>query len=73
MDELILYSKANCPNCEMLKDNLKRCGVEFTEKRVDLDQDSRDFLIWQGHRTVPVMYRGGIHLKNLNDYMEVAI
>jgi len=67
MDELIVYTKKNCPQCDTLKARLKQAGIPFTEVSVEGNQDARDFLIGQGHRSAPVMYRGGIHLKSFNE------
>lgn len=67
MDELIVYTKNNCPQCNVLKAQLKQAGVAFTEISVEGNQNAKDFLIGQGHRSAPVMYRGGIHLKNFTE------
>ena len=64
MDELIVYTKRNCPQCDVLKAKLRKGDVAFTEVLVDNNQDARDFLIAQGHRSAPVMYRGGVWIKN---------
>ncbi len=72
---ITIYSKSQCPNCETAKNLLKSKNIDFVEVRVDLDPESRQFLIGQGHRAVPQFYRedelvlpGGYHeLVNLND------
>lgn len=67
MDELIVYTKNNCPQCNVLKARLKTAGIPFKEISVEGNQDARDFLIGQGHRSAPVMYRGGVHLKDFTE------
>lgn len=53
-----VYSKANCPACNTLKSELKAHGIEFTEVRVDQDTEAMTFLRYNGHRSVPQVYRG---------------
>lgn len=60
---LTVYSKANCQQCDKLKLRLKTQGIEYTEIRVDLQPEARQFLLDQGHRSVPVVYEDGVHLK----------
>lgn len=54
---ITIYSKSQCPHCESAKNLLKSKGIEFTEVRIDLDPEARQFLIGQGHRSVPQFYR----------------
>ena len=56
---LTVYSKANCPFCDKAKYLLKLRGVDFEEVRVDLDSKAREFIIAEGHRTVPQIYLHG--------------
>jgi glutaredoxin len=50
---LTVYSKDNCPFCDRAKNLLKLKGIRFQEVRVDLDAQAKQFIIEQGHRTVP--------------------
>lgn len=56
---LTVYSKANCPFCDKAKYLLETKGVQFEEVRIDLDSTAREFLIAQGHRSVPQIYKDG--------------
>jgi len=56
---LTIYSKDNCPFCDRAKSLLKLKGVNFQEVRIDLDPQAREFIIEQGHRTVPQIYQNG--------------
>lgn len=53
-----VFSKDGCPYCDQAKALLKRHGYDFEEVRIDLDNDARNFVIEQGHRTVPQLYVG---------------
>lgn len=61
MATVVVYSKANCPQCVTVKNQLTLKGVEFQEVRVDVRPDARIWLIKQGHRSVPQVYVDGVH------------
>ena len=54
---LIVYSKSNCPFCDQAKNLLKLKNIEFKEVRVDLQPEAREFIMNEGHRTVPQIYK----------------
>lgn len=54
-----VYSKDNCPFCVQAKNLLKMRGVEYTEVRVDLDPAAREFILSEGHKSVPQIYKDG--------------
>lgn len=56
---LTVYSKANCPFCDQAKNLLKLKNIEFEEIRVDLQPEAREFIVSEGHRTVPQIYKDG--------------
>lgn len=72
---LILYSKSNCNFCDRAKNLLNSKNIEFTEVKIDEDSTKREWLIEQGHRSVPQIYlgetlfvEGGFHaLEKLTD------
>ena len=53
-----LYSKANCPFCDLAKNLLDETGVNYRVVRIDRDGEERDYLIQRGHRSVPQLYVG---------------
>lgn len=53
-----VYSKNNCPFCVQAKNLLKLKGIEFQEVKIDEDVEAREFVLAQGHRTVPQIYNG---------------
>lgn len=63
---LVVYSKANCPQCVTLKKRLEAASIEFQEVRTDLDETQRQFLLSKGHRALPVVYKDGVHVTNVN-------
>jgi glutaredoxin 3 len=56
---LTVYSKANCPFCVQAKNLLTLKGVEFEEVRIDESPEAREFVLAEGHRTVPQIYKDG--------------
>jgi len=56
---ITVYSKNNCPFCVQAKSLLQLKGVEFEEVRIDESTEAREFIVGEGHRTVPQIYRDG--------------
>ena len=56
---LTVYSKNNCPFCVQAKSLLQLKGVEFEEIKIDEDSEAREFVLGEGHRTVPQIYKDG--------------
>jgi glutaredoxin 3 len=55
---LKVYSKNNCPFCEQAKGLLTKKGIQFDVVKIDEDNEAREWLMAQGHRTVPQLYIG---------------
>lgn len=55
---LKVYSKNNCPFCDKAKHLLETKGISFSEVKIDQDAEAREWLMEQGHRTVPQLYLG---------------
>ena len=53
---LTVYSKPACPFCDMAKNYLTKNDIDY--KVVDISEDTaaREFIMSQGHRTVPQIY-----------------
>lgn len=62
--EVVVYSKANCPACVKVKNELSLKAIEFKEIRVDLKPEYRQMMIDAGHRSVPIVYVDGVHVPN---------
>ena len=56
---ITVYSKNNCPFCDKAKYLLKTKNIEFTELKIDEDNETREWLLAQGHRAVPQLYLNG--------------
>jgi glutaredoxin 3 len=56
---LKVYSKNNCPFCEQAKGLLTKKGIQFDVVKIDEDNEAREWLLEQRHRTVPQLYLDG--------------
>lgn len=56
---LTVYSKNNCPYCVQAKSLLELKGIEYEEVKIDEVPEAREFVLSEGHRTVPQIYQNG--------------
>lgn len=56
---LTVYSKKNCPQCVSAKSFLQSKNVSFNEVKIDEDASAKEFVLAQGHRSVPQFYLNG--------------
>jgi glutaredoxin len=56
---LTVYSKNNCPFCVQAKNLLKLKGIDFEEINIEQQPEAREFVVSEGHRTVPQIYKDG--------------
>ena len=56
---LTVYSKNNCPFCVQAKNLLQLKGIEYEEIKIDEVPEAREFVLSEGHRTVPQIYKDG--------------
>jgi len=56
---ITLYSKPNCPYCVMAKQYLEKHEFEFEVIDITENAEAREFLMYQGHRTMPQIYHNG--------------
>ena len=56
---ITVYSKPLCGYCEIAKNWLTKHGFEWAEVRIDMNPEARQFLINEGHRTMPQIYHNG--------------
>jgi len=56
---ITVYSKSNCPFCVKAKYLLEQKGVAFEEVKIDEKPEAREFIMSEGHRTVPQIYQDG--------------
>jgi glutaredoxin len=55
---ITVYSKNQCPFCDRAKQLLESREVKFTEINVSENPEAREYLLEQGLRSVPQIYRG---------------
>jgi glutaredoxin len=56
---ITVYSKNQCPYCDQAKAYLKSKNISYREIKIDEDPEAREFVVAQGHRTVPQIYMDG--------------
>ena len=56
---LTVYTKNACGYCIQAKTLLKKMDIEFEEINIETDTDAREFIISEGHRTMPQIYFQG--------------
>lgn len=56
---LTVYSKNHCPFCDKAKYLLEQKGIQFEEVKIDEKPEAREFVVSEGHRTVPQIYKDG--------------
>jgi glutaredoxin 3 len=56
---LTVYSKNSCPFCVQAKSLLQLKGIEYEEIKIDESSEAREFIVGEGHRTVPQIYKDG--------------
>ena len=56
---ITVYSKNNCPYCVQAKSLLQLKGIEYEEVKIDESTEAREFVLGEGHRTVPQIYKDG--------------
>lgn len=56
---LTVYSKDSCPFCEQAKNLLTMKKIAFEVIKIDEDASAREFIMSEGHRTVPQIYQDG--------------
>ena len=53
---ITVYSKHGCPFCVKTVGLLESYGMDFNEVKIDEDDVAKDFVVGEGHRTVPQLY-----------------
>lgn len=53
---LTVYSKTVCPYCVQAKNYLTQKNINFREINIEDNEEARQFIQSQGHRTVPQIY-----------------
>ena len=56
---ITVYTKNHCGFCMMAKGLLNTKGMEYTEINIEEDSEAMDFIMSEGHRSVPQIYKDG--------------
>ena len=59
---ITVYSKNNCPFCDQAVALLESKGVPFKTIKVETEEGAREFLMDQGLRSVPQVFKDGVLL-----------
>ena len=59
---ITVYSKNNCPFCDRAKALLESKGIAFRTIMMEDEPDAREFLMDQGLRSVPQIFKDGVLL-----------
>ena len=54
-----LYTKNHCPYCVQAKMQLNKMNIAFKEINIDSSPAAKEFVIAEGHRTMPQIYHNG--------------
>ncbi len=54
---LKIYSKTSCPHCDSAKQFLESKDIEFEVPNIEQDSEAKEFLVGEGHRSVPQIYK----------------
>jgi glutaredoxin 3 len=67
--KVTIYSKENCPFCDMAKRLLKeKSVVDINEIQIDVNAEERDNMIKKtGRMTVPQIFIGELHVGGFDD------
>lgn len=67
-----LYTGYACQRCKDVKDFFTINGVEFEEINAHEDDEALDFLVSQGLRGVPQIFKDGELVGDQNNYKELV-
>ena len=59
---ITVYSKNNCPFCDRAKALLESKGIPFETVMMEDAPEAREFLVEQGLRSVPQIFKDGVLL-----------
>ena len=59
---ITVYSKNNCPFCDRAMALLESKGIPFKTIKMEDQPDAREFLMDQGLRSVPQIFKDGVLL-----------
>ncbi len=70
MSKIVVYSKNMCGYCVKAKSVLNSKGLEFEEINIEEKPEAREFVISEGHRSMPQIYVDGESIGGYNDLLK---
>ena len=70
MSKIVVYSKNMCGYCVKAKSVLTSKGLEFEEINIEEKPEAREFVISEGHRTMPQIYVDGKSIGGYNELLK---
>lgn len=55
---ITVYSKTHCPHCVSAKQFLESRNINYQDINIETDTEAREFILSQGHKSVPQIYVG---------------
>jgi glutaredoxin-like protein NrdH len=58
MNQIVVYTKPGCVQCDAVSRALDKLGVDYRRVDISADPDARDYVLALGYLQVPVVYAG---------------
>ena len=65
-----LYTQPKCPFCDLMKSMLDEKNVKYETVNIQQDPAALAFMKEQGHRVVPQLYVGDVHINTKSNTQE---
>lgn len=65
-ENVVLYSKNECPTCKQTKRYLNSLGVKYTVKNIDTDEVAKKELLEKNFKKLPVTFVNGKYIQGFN-------
>lgn len=65
-----IYTKPDCSECEQAKMLLRMKGVKFTTLDVIEEEGAFDFIVAEGFRKMPAIYKNDVRIGGLKELKE---
>jgi len=62
-----LYTQPLCPFCDLMKSMLDEAGIRYKVTDIKSNKTALEFIRNEGHKTVPQLYLGEVHLNKKPD------
>lgn len=69
-DMYVIYGTKDCKWCNKAKELATSEGIFFRYVDLHKDKDSFDFLLKNGLKTVPQVFKDGVHIGGYTDFKE---